>query len=141
MICHFCNRDAPAKCHSCGLPICPEHGSRYCQVCSEAVFSREKVTGEREGKAFLQCPPRPQMETIYLDDDGPPECYRCPALARKVCQNCHNLFCLDHAGKGDWCDRCTRAAKVGNWLTVAIVGVVAVLSLAYYLLSQDGRFR
>jgi hypothetical protein len=136
MLCHFCHREAVRKCVSCGLGICPEHGERYCQVCSGAVFSKDQPSGQGEGKAYLQCPPKPQMETIYIDDDGPPECYRCQALARRVCQNCHNLFCQEHAGKGDWCDQCTKAGRLGNWLTVGIVVVLAGLSLLFYFLNQ-----
>jgi hypothetical protein len=132
MICHFCNRETTRKCESCGLAICPDHGDRYCHGCSGAVFSKE-VPGA-EGKAFLQCPPKPRMETIYLDDDGPPECYQCQGLARRVCQNCHNLYCAEH-GTAQWCDQCARAARVGTWLTVGIVAVLVGLTVLFYLLS------
>src|SRR5206468_2250559 len=114
MICHFCTRETAVKCVSCGLAICGDHGARYCHVCSGAVFSKEVPPAQ--GTAYLQCPPKPRMETIYIDDDGPPECYRCQGIARRVCQNCHNLFCREHGGKGDWCDLCTHSARVGNWL-------------------------
>jgi hypothetical protein len=135
MICHFCNREASGKCASCGLAICAEHGDRYCQVCSEAVFSREKVTGEREDPGYLQCPPRPEMPTIYLDDDGPPECYQCQGLARKVCQNCHNLYCLEHAGQEGWCAKCSQAARIGYWIIIAIGAWVSVV-MAIWLFNQ-----
>jgi hypothetical protein len=141
MICHFCNREAVAKCASCGLAICADHGKRYCQVCSNAVFSQEDASSERPGRAYLQCPPKPGMPTIYLDDDGPPECYRCQALARKVCQNCHNLYCREHAGKGEWCDQCTRGARFANWLTGAMVVTVVGSALLFYLLGQFEALR
>jgi hypothetical protein len=135
MMCHFCSREAAGKCESCGLGICPNHGARYCQVCSEAVFCRETESG-KGGKAYLQCPPKPAIPTIYLDDDGPPECYACQGLAHKVCHNCHNLFCREHAGSGDWCGQCTRAARVGTWLTLGMVGVLAGLSLLFFFAAK-----
>ena len=136
MICHFCTNEAAGKCASCGLGICPEHGGKYCRVCSGAVFSHETVTGERQEKGYLQCPPKPEMETIYIDDDGPPECYQCQGLARKICHNCHNLFCKEHAGQGDWCDRCTHSARVGTWVTAGVVAVIGGLSLVFFVLSR-----
>ena len=136
MICHYCNQQAAGKCQSCGLAICPAHGERYCQVCSEAVFAPQE-SSHGDGKAYLQCPPKPEIPTIYLDDDGPPECYRCQALARKVCQNCHNLFCREHAGKNGWCDQCTESARVGTWLATAIVGTLVGLALLCYLLNSQ----
>jgi hypothetical protein len=140
MICHFCQREATGKCVSCGLGFCSDHGKRYCQVCSNAVFSEGTAPAPREGKGYLQCPPRPEMPTIYLDDDGPPECYRCQGLAFKVCQGCHNLFCRDHAGKGGCCEQCTKAARLANWVMAGIVCTAAGLALAYFLLSQSGHF-
>jgi hypothetical protein len=138
MICHYCNREAPAKCISCGLAICPEHGTRYCHVCSGAVFSRERTEGEREEQLFLQCPPKPRMETIYLDDDdGPPECYCCPALARHVCADCHNLYCRDHAGVGQFCGRCAKGARLGNWIIAGILLAFAVLTGLVLLLNRN----
>jgi hypothetical protein len=134
MICHFCNQETSRKCDSCGLAICSTHGERYCHVCSGAVFSKE-VPGA-EGKAYLQCPPKPRMETIYLDDDGPPECYRCQALARRVCQNCLNLYCPEHAGTKEWCDQCAKAARVGTWLTAGVVTLIVGLTVLFYFLSQ-----
>ena len=131
MICHYCSQETTRKCASCGLAICPAHGDRYCHVCSEAVFSK-KGPGS-EGKAFLQCPPKPRMETIYIDDDGPPECYRCQSLARRVCQNCLNLYCQQHAGTAEWCDQCAKAARFGTWLAVGMVGATVVLTAMFYI--------
>jgi hypothetical protein len=135
MICHFCNHEAAAKCVSCGLAICPEHGDRYCKVCSGAVFSREVMTGERAERGYLQCPIKPPMETIYLDDDGPPECYRCHGLARQVCQICHRIYCKDHAAKGNMCDACAKSARLGTWIALAILAVVSGMSVLFCLLS------
>lgn len=130
MICHFCHRDAIRKCLSCGLAICPDHGDIYCRVCSEAVFASSP---EATGRAYLQCPPRPQMQTIYLDDDDPPECYRCQALARKVCNNCLKLYCREHGGAPGWCDECTASARVGNWITAGMLALVLALAVLIYL--------
>jgi hypothetical protein len=136
MICHYCQREAAAKCVSCGLAICPDHGNRYCQVCSGAVFSREDHRFQREEKGYLQCPPKPRMETIYLDDDGPPECCKCQAFAKRVCQNCHNLFCREHIGKDDWCPDCIKASRIGTWLAVGMVASMAGLSLLSLFLGR-----
>jgi hypothetical protein len=134
MICHFCNQETTRKCESCGLAICATHGERYCQVCSGAVFSKE-VPGA-EGQAYLQCPPKPRMETIYIDDDGPPECYRCQGLARRVCQNCLNLYCPEHAGTKEWCDQCAKSARIGTWLAVGIFALIVGLTVLFYFLSD-----
>jgi hypothetical protein len=134
LICHYCNHEAHGKCASCGLAVCPAHGGRYCCVCSNAVFAVEKPE-DPFGRQFLQCPPKPQMQTIYLDDDGPPECYACQGIARKVCQNCHNLFCKEH-GKDGWCDECTKQARVGTWLTAGIVAAMFILAGVIYLVGS-----
>src|SRR5262249_55203395 len=135
MICHYCNREALGKCISCGLAICPDHGNRYCKVCSNAVFSHETATGQREGKAYLQCPAKEPMPTVYIDDDGPPECYECQRLARRVCQTCHNLFCPLH-GHGDQCQTCHKASAVATWVTIAAITIICVLSLVFFLVNH-----
>jgi hypothetical protein len=135
--CHYCSHDASARCTSCGLWICRDHGDKYCQVCSGAVFSKEKASDQREERLFLQCPPKPMMQTIYLDDDdGPPQCYACPSLARFVCQNCHALFCRDHGRKAGFCDACMKAARFGNWMIAALLLVLAIFAVVAFLVNQ-----
>ena len=62
-------------------------------------------------------------------------------IARRVCQNCHNLVCREHLGKGDWCDLCTQSARVGNWLATGIVAAVLGVSVLFLLLSQSPALR
>jgi hypothetical protein len=140
--CHYCEKEALDRCASCGLGMCADHGNRYCQVCSGAVFSRERETGERQEQLFLQCPPKPMMKTIYLDDDdGPPECYACSGLARHVCQNCHEIYCREHAGTGGHCDQCSKAARVGNWMIAGMLVVIGILTTVAFLVNQGAAIQ
>src|SRR5262249_20281233 len=116
MICSFCSKEAAGKCVGCGTWMCRDHGQEYCPNCSAGIYSREAEPTAGHGKGYLQSPSKPRMETIYIDDDGPPSCYRCQGLARKICQNCHQLVCPKHAVKGDWCDQCAQSARTGTWL-------------------------
>jgi hypothetical protein len=136
MNCTVCGNEAIGKCVGCGAPLCRDHGPEYCPACAVGVFSREAAPTVGHGKGYLQSPEKPRMETIYIDDDGPPSCYLCQALARKICQNCHQLVCKEHVVKGDWCDQCARSARLGTWLTLGILGGVTALAVLFFVLSK-----
>jgi hypothetical protein len=136
MKCSYCTNEAIGKCVGCGAPMCRDHGSEYCQHCSGAVYSRDAEPTVGLGKGYLQSPSKPRMETIYIDDDGPPSCYRCQGLAKKICQNCHQLYCLEHAGSADWCDQCAKSSRVGTWLTLGILVAAAALTVVFFLINK-----
>jgi hypothetical protein len=135
MICAFCTNEAVGKCVGCGAAMCRDHQQEYCASCAAGIYSRQADPTVGHGKGYLQSPSKPRMETIYIDDDGPPECYRCQALARKICQNCHQLVCAEHAVKGDWCDQCAQSARLSTWMTLGILLGLTVLALGYFLLT------
>jgi hypothetical protein len=136
MLCKFCTREAAGKCVGCGAAICPDHGQDYCPSCAGAVYSQDADPTVGHGKGYLQSPAKPRMETIYIDNDGPPSCYRCQALARKICQNCHQLYCPEHAGSADWCDQCAKSARAGTWWTLGILAGIAALAVLFFILSK-----
>lgn len=136
MICSFCSAEASRKCVGCGAAMCQAHGGEYCPTCASAVYSRQADPTVGHGKGYLQVPVTPRMKTIYIDDDGPPSCYRCEGLAKKICQNCHQLYCLEHAGSPEWCDECAKTARFGTWLVLGILGGVALLTVAFFLINK-----
>jgi hypothetical protein len=136
MLCKFCTKEAAGKCVGCGAGICRDHGQEYCPECAAAVYAQDADPTAGYGKGYLQSPAKPRMETIYVDDDGPPSCYRCQGLARKICQNCHQLYCPEHAGKGEWCDQCAKAARTGTWMMLGIVAAVVALALLFFFISK-----
>src|SRR5689334_894887 len=111
MQCHECEAEAVGQCRVCGKGFCGGHGAELCRGCATAIVASEPHSRPTVKQAYLQCVSRPRMPTVYLDDDGPPECYRCQAYARFVCQNCHNLYCAEHAGNAQWCEQCVKQAK------------------------------
>jgi hypothetical protein len=135
MLCKFCTSEAVGKCVSCGAALCANHGGEYCPSCTGAVYSRTADPTVGLGKGYLQSPAKPRMETIHIDDDGPPSCYRCQGLARKICENCHQLYCLEHAGSGAWCDQCAQSARRGTWLVLGILAGIAALTVLFFFLS------
>jgi hypothetical protein len=85
------------------------------------------------GKGYLQCSIEPKIPTVYLEDREPPSCAECGALARKICSNCLNLYCADHAGNKTLCRRCLNSSRVGL-VILGIMGLaVAGLAVMWYL--------
>src|SRR5438874_12453087 len=135
MTCHVCRAEAVGRCYHCGRLYSATHDVKgYCTTCTSAVHVplEDKVTtgpapGSRSGRAWW----RPKVE----EDPGPPSCYRCDGLAHRVCRNCENLYCPEHAGPADLCDQCGRSARVAMWITLGIL--LVLLALAFVpLLSQ-----
>lgn len=137
MLCHVCEEPAAGKCKSCGLAYCGGHGCDYCRTCAVAIMPTGPGSSAFRQTGFLQCVSKPRMKTVYVDDDGPPECYECGGLARKICQNCQNLYCLEHAGKGEWCASCAKTAqsslRLGLLVLLAMGAAMVVLNLWHLL--------
>jgi hypothetical protein len=117
------------------LAFCGGHGADYCRRCAVAVTAPGPVGLGPRQTGFLQCVSKPRMKTIHLDDEEPPSCHRCGGLARHICQNCHSLYCREHAGRQGWCDECTRAARNGLILSAAVFGFICVMGLLIVLLN------
>jgi hypothetical protein len=145
MQCELCQREAAGACPACGATFCAAHAPQFCFRCASAVGAAVRpqpdsstaiVAGDREprpaGKGYLQCTSR-GMPTIYVNDTGPPTCYRCQALARRICRNCQSLYCQEHAGGNDLCDICERSSRLGLYiLVVVLVLLLTLLLLAWF---------
>jgi hypothetical protein len=147
MLCELCQSEAVGRCRACGVAYCADHGGSYCYRCSAAVTAAEPgkirrgtgvVSGDRDprpsGKGYLQCPTT-ERPTIHLEDPGPPACRLCGALARKVCRNCHGLFCPEH-GKGELCLDCLRSSRLGLIILGVMFALVAGPALFFWLAGK-----
>jgi len=132
MQCELCQQEAVGACQACGTGFCADHASQFCFRCATAIIAVERsrlapstaiVSGDREprpsGKGYLQCAVAGRP-TVHVEDAGPPACYRCQGLARRICRNCQALYCAEHAGGQDLCDVCGRA----SWLGLIVLAVV-----------------
>ncbi len=137
MQCHECDHEAVGKCRSCGRAYCGGHGADLCRSCAVAIVAGQPAGSGSPRMIFLQCENRPRIPTIYLDDDpGPPSCYVCDGLARRICENCQLLYCSEHAGRAGWCLDCTRASRMALYVSLAIFGSIGGLLLVMYLLDK-----
>jgi hypothetical protein len=147
--CELCERDAAGTCPACGAAFCAGHAPQFCFRCAAAIGAANRppegpstavVSGDREprpsGKGYLQCVSRGRP-TIHVEDPGPPTCYRCQGLARRICQNCHGLYCQEHAGGHDLCDICARSARLGLIILVVVAVLLALFLLVGWLASRS----
>jgi hypothetical protein len=134
--CHECSGEAVGKCKSCGLAFCSGHGADLCRTCAVGFMELEPGRARPGVRVFLQCENRPRMPTVYLDDDGPPACHVCDGLARHVCENCHQLYCPEHAGRRGWCEECTRSSRAGLLLSLGVFGFIGVVLFLMYALEK-----
>jgi hypothetical protein len=147
MQCELCQHEAVTACEVCGTGFCADHISPFCFRCATAIKAARQdrgssstaiVSGDREprfsGKGYLQedVPARP---TVHVEDAGPPACYRCGGLARRLCQNCHNLFCPEHAGGSELCDHCARSSRLGLLVVGGMLLLLGVLLLVIWLMG------
>jgi hypothetical protein len=144
MLCDICQRPAAGKCSGCGAFCCADHGGQRCFRCagafmavkSDVVEVKERTdtaiyTSDKDsryaGKGYLQCFTKPGMQTIYIDDPGPPACHLCESLAKAICSNCQQLFCAQHRGTKNLCQSCARSSRLGLWILFGMLLAVALL--------------
>jgi hypothetical protein len=141
MQCELCQDEAVGSCRACGAAFCAGHAPAFCFRCAAAVraaphgkgnLNTAVVSGDKNprpaGKGYLQCTTTGRP-TVHLEDAGPPACHRCGALARRVCRNCQNLYCQDHAGGADVCDVCARSARLGLYILLGVALAFGLLLL------------
>ena len=141
MQCELCQQEAVGACRACGTAYCAGHAPSFCFRCAAAVLADSHgkgnlrtavVSGDKHprpaGKGYLQCVATGRP-TVHVEDPGPPACYRCGALARRVCRNCLALFCPQHAGGADVCDVCARSARLGLVVLLGLALVFGALLL------------
>jgi hypothetical protein len=56
-----------------------------------------------------------------------------------VCRNCENLYCLEHAGRGELCGRCTRSSWMAMWILMGVLLLLLAMALVPVLLEKLGR--
>jgi hypothetical protein len=135
MQCHICAAEAAGRCRSCGLAFCGGDGAELCRGCATGILVLHGAP--RAGaRAFLQCVSKPRMPTVHLDDEGPPSCHQCGGLARRICENCQELYCPEHAGPRGWCESCTRAARSGLWMCLGVLLFLLAVGALTYLLTS-----
>jgi hypothetical protein len=146
MQCELCQQEAVGACRACGAAYCASHAPSFCFRCAVAIgadaygkgnLNTAVVSGDKtprpSGKGYLQCTASGRP-TVYLEDSGPPACYQCGALARRVCRNCQALFCPDHAGGADVCAGCARSSRLGLFILLGL-GLVFGLLLIWSQLA------
>lgn len=147
MLCVVCERVAAGWCQGCGALYCSDHGGGRCFRCAGAFIGVEPechppaapnaaiFTLDRQshwsGKGYLQCLGPSALPTVYVDDPGPPACHECGGLAKKVCSNCHTLFCGDHAGTAVLCRSCLRSSRLGMAVLATVIVLLGLLMLLY----------
>jgi hypothetical protein len=135
MKCHICGLEAVGRCYACGNLFCDKHGDVNCLRCETGIvegdFRADRVTtGPREARAQ-----RPWWRPQVGEDFDPPACHLCHALARRVCRNCQNLYCPEHAGAAELCSRCAHSSLLGLF----VLGGVLLLLLGLILLGGFGH--
>src|ERR1700677_1220538 len=105
MSCHICGDEAIDRCYTCGQLFCADHGKVDCVRCASAIAAgdtrADRVSASRlrddaaRGKAWWR--------TREAEDFEPPSCHVCHGLARRVCTNCRQHYCGEHAGAADLC--------------------------------------
>jgi hypothetical protein len=141
MQCELCQEEAVGACRACGATYCAGHAPSFCFRCATAIrtagpaqgnSSTAVVSGDRNprpaGRGYLQCVSRGRP-TVHVEDAGPPACYRCRALARRVCHNCLGLFCPEHAGGRGLCDACARSSRLGLFILLGLALALGLLFL------------
>jgi hypothetical protein len=123
MSCHVCGQEAVGRCYNCGALFCAQHGDTNCFRC-DTSFMAGDPRPDRISAAPRQTAPhagwwRPQPAEAYT----PPACYECQGIARRVCANCQQRYCPEHAGKNGVCAECHQSSYVG----IAILGAIAVV--------------
>lgn len=131
MSCYLCEREAVDRCFTCGQLFCELHGKMNCQRCATGI-APGSGRDDRISALLLARNAKPGWwRPQPAEDFEPPACHECKALARRVCSNCGNRYCPEHAGKNGWCAACVRSARLGNlYLTFvfSLVGILAILS-------------
>jgi hypothetical protein len=141
MQCELCQQEAVGACRVCGAAYCASHAPSFCFRCAAAIgaavhgkgnLNTAVVSGDKEprpsSRGYLQCTASGRP-TIYVEDAGPPTCYHCGALARRVCRNCQTLFCSNHAGGADVCESCARSSQLGLFFLLGLALVFGLLLL------------
>src|SRR5262245_21897072 len=126
--CHICGKEAVGRCFTCGNLFCHDHGETNCLRCETGIvegdYRADRVTvaprpADRRASWW-----RPQV----ADDFEPPACYICHGLTRLVCRNGQSLYCPEHAGASGLCIRCDRSSRLGLYIFLGMLLLLALLA-------------
>ena len=129
MSCHVCGQEAVGRCYNCGGLYCDKHGDGNCVRCATSVMAgdprQDRISAAPRGG--LQKPGwwRPRPAAAY----APPACYHCQGIARRVCPNCQQCFCPEHAGKNGMCAQCSQSSFLGVVVLAVVVLILGALML------------
>jgi hypothetical protein len=129
MHCYRCERAAVDRCYTCGALFCEEHGNVNCEQCDTAIAPGDCRPDRITARPRTERPQQPWWRPQPADDFEPPSCYQCRGLARRVCRNCRNRYCPEHAGKNDLCAACMRSSNVGLLVLLASLAAMGLLIL------------
>ena len=133
MNCHICGTEAMGRCYSCGSLFCEAHGDDInCQQCATGIiegdFRADRITTSPRAATARPGWWRPQP----AEDFEPPACYICKALARRICRNCRELYCNEHAGAAELCETCARSSLLGLFILGGVLLILSVLIVLGY---------
>jgi hypothetical protein len=125
--CHICGDEAVGRCYACGALFCAAHGDVNCTRCETGIvegdFRADRITTAPRTSTARPAWWRPQR----AEDFEPSACYICKGLARRVCRNCHEVYCPDHAGAAELCESCTRSSLLGLFILGGILLILTVI--------------
>ncbi len=129
MSCHVCGAEAVGRCENCGNLYCAKHGDGTCARCDTGIKAgdprQDRISAAPRTATQRTGWWRPQPAEGYT----PPACYQCQGIARRVCSNCHELYCPDHAGKNGLCAQCSQSSLLGVAVLVGVVVILGALML------------
>ena len=134
MSCQDCGAEAVGRCYNCGALFCERHGNTNCIRCDGSFMAGDPrpdlVTATPRQVAQQPGWWRPQPAEAYT----PPACYQCQGIARRVCTNCQQRFCPEHAGRNGLCAECHQSSYLG----IVILGAIG---LAFAIVLLLGWFQ
>lgn len=133
MNCHICGEEAVDRCYNCGELFCQLHGKINCIRCETGFMPgdrrADRISVVMLGKSARPGWWRPQEAEEY----DPPACYQCKGLARRICRNCRNVYCPEHAGKGGLSLACENSARLGAVIFMAVaLSIVALIAIGIF---------
>ncbi len=136
MSCHVCNAEAVGRCYNCGALYCDQHGDGNCVRCDTSIMAGDPRP-DRISAAPRGAVQRPGWwRPLPAEGYTPPACRDCGGIAHRVCPNCRQRFCPEHAGHNGLCARCNESSYLG---IVVLAGVALILgALLLFGLFQRG---
>ena len=140
MSCHICGQEAIDRCYTCGQLFCGEHGRVNCIRCETGIapadnradrISAGRLRDEKTGRVAW-------WRAQEAEDFEPPSCHICQGLARRVCRNCQQHYCAEHAGPSYLCQTCGRSSLLGIWCLLGGLAIMGGIVLSGFVVETLG---